>query len=135
MEWLESAWKYAYKTLNKEFLLYTLLTYLIMLLISWLSGSGKAPPPKQKRKRLLESILNMPGYTMKQVRKHNREHDCWVVVDGFVYDLTSFIGQHPGGGQLLVDRAGKDVTEDFYSDDHTENAETVARDYLIGKLV
>jgi hypothetical protein len=29
--------------------------------------------------------------------QHNKEDDCWVVIDGRVFDLTTYLKDHPGG--------------------------------------
>jgi hypothetical protein len=41
-------------------------------------------------------------FTAEQVAEHNTEDDCWTIVDGNVYDLTSYIPQHPGGSDILL---------------------------------
>jgi len=37
------------------------------------------------------------GYSMADVAKHVTKTDCWVVVEGQVLDVTSFLKDHPGG--------------------------------------
>ena len=32
-----------------------------------------------------------------EIVKHGNTSDCWVVVNGKVYDLTAFAPSHPGG--------------------------------------
>ncbi|MCL4163225.1 UNVERIFIED_CONTAM: hypothetical protein GTU68_042885, partial [Idotea baltica] len=49
-----------------------------------------------------------------EVAKHNSNKDCWVVVDGKVYDVTLFIPNHPGG-KLIYARAGYDISILFQS--------------------
>lgn len=49
----------------------------------------------------------------QDVAKHNNPKDCWVVIDGYVYDLTEFIHSHPGGPSIIENNAGKDVTAIF----------------------
>ena len=54
-----------------------------------------------------------PGIPMTEVAKHNTKADCWVVVDGQVLDVTSFLSEHPGGELAILTFAGKDATEEF----------------------
>lgn len=42
--------------------------------------------------------------------KHNHADDCWIAVNGNVYDLTDFISMHPGGTTPLIQNAGHDAT-------------------------
>jgi L-lactate dehydrogenase (cytochrome) len=48
-----------------------------------------------------------------EVQKHNTRSDCWVVIDGKVYDVSEFIDMHPGGAAIIAKNAGKDVTKIF----------------------
>lgn len=32
-----------------------------------------------------------------EVSKHKSEDDCWVILHAKVYDVTSFVREHPGG--------------------------------------
>ena len=53
------------------------------------------------------------GITAAEVLKHSSASDCWSVVNGTVYDLTQWIGQHPGGAQVIEALCGKDGTAAF----------------------
>ena len=39
----------------------------------------------------------MKYYTRKQVAKHNKKTDCWLIANNNVYDVTKFIEKHPIG--------------------------------------
>ena len=56
-----------------------------------------------------------------EIKRHNKKDDCWVVVDGVVYDMTDFLDDHPGGKRLPVKHSGKDVTE-IWNSFHGETA-------------
>lgn len=48
-----------------------------------------------------------------EVLKHNKETDCWVIIDGEIFDVTKFLEHHPGGGKAIMVYAGRDATEEF----------------------
>lgn len=76
-----------------------------------------------------------PKYTLAEVTEHNTESNCWTAVNGYVYDVTSFIPSHPGGKE--IDKAcGKDGTKLFESErEHSEsNAQGILDSYFIGVL-
>ena len=37
--------------------------------------------------------------SVEEISKHNTPEDCWIVVDGKVWDITEFAPEHPGGGE------------------------------------
>lgn len=53
-------------------------------------------------------------FTTVQVASHNSASSCWSIVDGNVYDLTNWIGQHPGGEQAIKGLCGIDGTAAFH---------------------
>jgi len=51
--------------------------------------------------------------TRQEIDKHNSKTSCWVVIHGKVYDLTSFLPEHPGGSDIILKYAGRDATKAF----------------------
>jgi len=37
--------------------------------------------------------------SVEEISKHNSPDDCWIVVNGRVWDITDFAPEHPGGGE------------------------------------
>ncbi len=54
------------------------------------------------------------SYTADEVAKHSSESDCWTIINNNVYDISSYIPQHPGGDEILQ-ACGKDGTSLFTS--------------------
>jgi len=55
------------------------------------------------------------GYTMAQVRTNNSATSCWAVINGSVYNLTTWINSHPGGSGAIISLCGTDATSAFTS--------------------
>ena len=55
----------------------------------------------------------MKFFTANEVAQHNSAESCWVVLYGHVYDVTSFLSQHPGGSKIIISLAGQDATEEY----------------------
>jgi len=52
-------------------------------------------------------------YTLADVAIHNTQADCWTVVFEKVYNITSYIRNHPGGASSISKICGKDGTAIF----------------------
>ncbi|KAK1509325.1 cytochrome b2 [Colletotrichum costaricense] len=50
---------------------------------------------------------------MSEVRKHASRNSCWIVINKIAYDVTQFVGSHPGGEAVLLSYAGRDATDAF----------------------
>lgn len=78
----------------------------------------------------------LPEYTLFEISTHNSETDLWLIIDGFVYDVTKFIDHHPGGAKPLLKGGGKDVSKYFHGIKKHEN--TTMTDFMktlcIGKV-
>ena len=51
--------------------------------------------------------------SMSEVEKHDSEDDCWIVVEGKVYNVSKFLDEHPGGPGVITEVAGTDATEPY----------------------
>ncbi|KAJ4840689.1 Cytochrome b5 [Turnera subulata] len=77
---------------------------------------------------MVSSVL----YELDEVAKHNKSNDCWLIISGKVYDVTSFMDHHPGGAEVLLSSTGKDATSDFRG--HTQSAIQRMEKYCIGEV-
>jgi hypothetical protein len=53
------------------------------------------------------------GITSADVAKHGTRESCWSIVNGSVYDLTSWIPNHPGGEGAILRMCGTDGSAGF----------------------
>jgi cytochrome b involved in lipid metabolism len=73
--------------------------------------------------------------TLAEVKKHSSGSDCWSVIYGNVYNLTSFVQRHPGGVSAISSLCGKDGTQAF-DNQHGQSSKpnTVLTGLLLGRL-
>ena len=78
-------------------------------------------------------------YSLEDIATHGIEEDCWVAINGKVYDLSHFASVHPGGDSV-IEGCGKDATVLFETrptgsgTPHSENARKTLDEYFIGTL-
>ncbi|EER03496.1 flavohemoprotein b5/b5r, putative [Perkinsus marinus ATCC 50983] len=73
--------------------------------------------------------------TWDEVAHHNSKHDCWTVINGVVYDITSYLDYHPGGRGELFQGAGKDCTNLFNIYHPWVSEEAILRNARLGPVI
>ncbi len=53
------------------------------------------------------------SYTMATVAQHGSKTSCWTAINGKVYNLTTWIAQHPGGEAAILSLCDTDGTAKF----------------------
>jgi len=73
--------------------------------------------------------------TLELVATKNTPEQCWSVIDGVVYDLSTWIDQHPGGASRITQLCGVDGTELFAGQHGGSQApEATLQRYALGEL-
>ena len=91
-----------------------------------------------------ESVESVPTDAPQQqadpfseLPNHSNPGDCWMVINGHIYDITTYFGSHPGGDALLAKYCGQDGTTAFATkekempQDHSSFAKGLLQQYLI----
>lgn len=63
--------------------------------------------------------------TWMELKSHSSKESCWTVIENNVYDVTQYLGEHPGGEDILIKFGGKDSTFEFNDANHTAFALSV----------
>ena len=84
-------------------------------------------------------------FTTEQVAEHDSSSDCWTIINGDVYDITSYVSEHPGGSEITR-ACGIDGTTLFESREtesgqsvgsgtpHSSSAQSQLQQFKIGTL-
>ena len=102
-------------------------------------GTGDAgwmQPSEENKIASAKQDAGAPGkqFTRQEIEKHFSDDDCWIVVDGKVYDVTSVLSWHPGGKAAIVGHAGKvhQQTSDEFASIHDDFAYQKLNECVMG---
>ncbi|XP_075521910.1 cytochrome b5-like [Primulina tabacum] len=73
-------------------------------------------------------------FTLAEISEHNNKKDCWLLINGKVYDVTKFLDDHPGGDDVLLTATGKDATDDFEDVGHSSSARATMDEFFVGEI-
>ncbi len=119
-----------------------LTTFSLLALLG--AGCATATPPKTTPEAVTPPPATEPPqaapaktYTLEEIAPHNSAENCWLLIAGKVYDVTSFIPGHPGG-EAILQGCGKDATAMFTERPdgtaHSPRAEAKLDQFFIGDL-
>lgn len=72
-------------------------------------------------------------FTLSDIASHNSISDCYLVIRGDVYDVTSYSGSHPGGVMSISGQCGKEAGS-IFTKIHSNHAWDLLANYKIGTL-
>ncbi len=68
------------------------------------------------------------------IANHNTESNCWIILNGKVYDITGFLSNHSGGAAAIIPFCGQDITAVFNSKPHPASDIAALSSYYIGDI-
>jgi cytochrome b involved in lipid metabolism len=85
--------------------------------------------------------MEVKTYSLSDIEEHTKAENCWMAIEGKVYDVTKFIAsqKHPGG-EAILQGCGKDATELFNTrpmgskTPHSDKARAGLENFYIGEL-
>ena len=117
--------------MRKLFLLGTAVFWIAIVLLwsaaHWLPSEPQQPP-----------TLAEKSFTMAEIARHARPDDCWMAIDGTVYDLTAYLPEHPSRSGIVEPWCGKEASEAYRTKmkgrPHSPQADNLLALYRIGSL-
>jgi cytochrome b involved in lipid metabolism len=101
--------------------------------IAAVSPPGATPATSQLASASGNIILNAA-----EVARHNSLHDCWLIINNKIYNVTNYLSAHPGGVNTISPYCGQEATNAFDTKDigqpHSAYAEQLLAQYYIGDL-
>ena len=79
-------------------------------------------------------MSNLKEINIEELKQHKTREDIWFAIHGKVYNVTQFLEEHPGGEEILLERAGSDATAAFEDIGHSMHAREQMKKYMIGAL-
>jgi len=80
-----------------------------------------------------QTTTNASALTKEDVARHATNNDCYLIINNKVYNVSSYIGQHPGGSRTITSRCGQEVTGIFASI-HSNFAWDLLKKYYLGDI-
>ncbi len=78
------------------------------------------------------------GYALKDVASHNTAGDCWMAIHGKVYDVSTYLPNHPSRPEVIERWCGREASEAYDTKTrgrrHSQEADRQLETYLIGRL-
>lgn len=74
-------------------------------------------------------------YTRSEVTKNDDIDKVLLILHDKVYDVHSFLNEHPGGEEILLDHKSEDASDDFNDVGHSKDAMELMTKYQVGMLV
>ncbi|MFA6197978.1 MAG: cytochrome b5-like heme/steroid binding domain-containing protein [Patescibacteria group bacterium] len=114
----------------------------VLILAGYYAGqySGKKANPAVGNTQALSNLSdNTVALTTAEVLKHGDRSDCWLIMNGSVYNVTGYLNSHPGGVAGIVQYCGRDATQGYDTKGgrgtmHSGMADRDLRQLLIGAL-
>jgi len=123
--------------MRKLFLAATGIFWLAVMVFA-VAGASTAPTPSIPSAPANKVAVAEKRLTLAEVAGHAVEADCWMAIDGAVYDLTPYLPEHPSRPAIIVPWCGKEASHAYQTKTrgrpHSPEATALLPTYRIGVL-
>lgn len=105
----------------------------LVLAVAWIGREPMAPAPLP-----IPTTQAIRRITLAEVAQHASAESCWMVINGQVYDLTTYLPEHPTQPSVILPWCGQEATEAYQTKNkgraHSPRADRLLADYPLGVL-
>lgn len=121
----------------RRLFIYATATFWLIVAGLWLADFFLPVEPPPEVSHVEEPVGR--SFTLANVAEHGKEDDCWMAIDGQVYDITAYLPEHPSEPELILPWCGKEATQAWHTKSngrpHSPRANQLLAKYRAGKLV
>lgn len=114
----------------RKLFFYSSALFWLGILVTW-AASNRAPEDSAGG---LASVDKRIG--LDEVARHATAADCWMSINGAVYDITSYLPDHPSNPRIILPWCGKEATEAYRTKTrgrpHSAEADALLEKYRVG---
>ncbi len=114
-----------------QIILYAIIIAFLVGFTVFLKSNPSPQLPPQINDTVVEALI-----PISELAIHNSSESCWVLFRGKVYDITSFLPEHPGSAQAILPYCGTINFENAFMKKHGESkiAQLLEEGELRGEL-
>lgn len=115
--------------MRKLFFIGTMLFWLAVIAVAvgaWRVPAEPETALKEKTRRI----------SLAEVARHSSAEDCWMAINGTVYNLTAYLPEHPSKPSIILPWCGREATEAYQTKTrgraHSPQADQALADHVVG---
>lgn len=121
--------------MSRRLFIFATAAFWIGVLAFWLFGREAGPLP-----RTIQPIIPPAerALSLAEVAAHAVPEDCWMAIDGQVYDLSAYLPEHPSRPAVINPWCGREASEAYRTKGkgrrHSAEADQLLATFRIGRL-
>lgn len=120
----------------RKLFIYSTGVFWLAVLSFWLADYFMKPMPIETTFQVKEH--SEKHFTLTEINKHNRQTDCWMLIDKQVYDVSKYLPSHPSNPDFILPWCGKEASQAWETKTigrpHSPRAHQLLEKYLVGTI-
>jgi cytochrome b involved in lipid metabolism len=112
--------------------------FIVCTLLFWLAVAGFWVGSTLQQDMMTGDSEVMKAYSQTVVAGHNSRDDCWMIIDGMIYDVSTYLPKHPSAPEIVIAWCGREATKAYQTKTigrpHSSHAGRILSGYRIGRL-